>query len=183
MFMPDASQPQPPLNTPASMSSILRAPAEIYSVVATVAIAVGLAILASISSKHVSSAPTSTWVLWLAFSVGGLGGLAHEFVQSGGQILFVARKEDGIYLGSIAGVIVGAVAGILAMRGLLADPSTLKSGILSIIFEVFMAGLALKGIAEAAGTQPVQARSDSSTMPAGAAPKGLPPVPQTLPKM
>ena len=183
MFIPDTSQPQSSMNPPASVSSILRAPAEFYSVLATVAIAVGLAILASISSKQVSNAPTSTWVLWLAFSVGGLGGLAHEFVQSGGQILFVARKEDGIYLGSIAGVVLGAVAGILAVRGLAADPSTLKSGVLSLIFEVFMAGLALKGVAEAAGGQPVQPRSDSSTMGAGVAARGLPAVPQTLPKL
>src|SRR6266571_4605190 len=69
------------------------------SIIATLSIAVGLGVLATISAQRVAATPTSTWVLWLAVAVGGLGGLAHEIAQSGGKILFFERKLDGFYIG------------------------------------------------------------------------------------
>ena len=33
----------------------------------------------------------NNWLLWLAVSVGGLGGLVHEFAQSGGKIAFFQK--------------------------------------------------------------------------------------------
>jgi hypothetical protein len=40
----------------------------------------------------------NNWLLWLAVSVGGLGGLVHEVAQSGGKIAFFEKYEDGLYL-------------------------------------------------------------------------------------
>jgi hypothetical protein len=129
------------------------------SIITTLLIAVGLAVVATISARQVSATPTSTWVLWLAVAVGGLGGLAHEIAQSGGKILFFERRLDGFYIGSLGGVILGAVAGLLAARGFIVNPSTVAAGAqpgpLPLIFEMFFAGLALKGITEAAGGQAV----------------------------
>lgn len=129
------------------------------SIVMTLLIGVGLAVLATISTQQVAHTPTSSWVLWLAVAVGGLGGLAHEVAQSGGKILFFERRLDGFYIGSLGGVILGAVAGLLAARGFVVNPSTVATaaqpGPIPLIFEIFFAGLALKGITEAAGGQTV----------------------------
>lgn len=128
---------------------------DIVSVVSTFGIAVGLAVLASLSAQN-------NWVLWLAVSVGGLGGLVHEIAQSGGKILFFERKLDGIYLGSMAGTILGAVAGLLAIRGLIINAPTDPEPV-QLIYEAFIAGLALKGVMEAAGGQALPPGSDSVT--------------------
>src|SRR5207302_278748 len=123
------------------------------SMIVTLLIAVGLGVVATITAKQF--APTSPRVLWLAIAVGGLGGLAHEIAQSRGTILVVERRADGIYLGTIAGVILGAVAGLLAVKGLLISPTSpaTQPGAIQLIYEAFIAGLALKGITEAAGGQ------------------------------
>jgi hypothetical protein len=128
---------------------------ELISVLTTVALAIGLAIFAGVSTQR-------NWVLWLAVSVGGLGGLAHEFAQSGGKLLFFERKLDGIYMGSLAGMVLGAVAGLLTIRGYLVDP-TLKANLTQISYEVFIAGLGLKGVIEAAGGQPLPPGQSSVT--------------------
>src|SRR5712691_8085569 len=85
---------------------------ELISIITTAALFVILAVVAWLSSRN-------QWLLALAFSVGGLGGLVHEIAQSRGRILFFKRQSDGLYLGSIAGIILGAVAGILVIRGYL----------------------------------------------------------------
>jgi hypothetical protein len=92
-------------------------------------------------------------LLVLAFSVGGPGGLVHEIAQSRGKILFFQRQSDGLYLGAIAGVILGAIAGILVIRGYLTgDIATTNATLVQMSYETFLAGLALKGVAEAAAT-------------------------------
>jgi len=94
------------------------------------------------------------WLLWLAASVGGLGGLTHEIAQSGGKIAFFEKHEDGLYLGTLAGVALGAVAGILVVRGYLVPApqgTTASFSLAQVSYEVFTAGLALKGVVEAAG--------------------------------
>lgn len=128
---------------------------DIISIISTVGIAVALAILASLSVSN-------GWVIWLAVSVGGLGGLAHELAQSGGKILFFERKLDGVYIGSLAGTILGAVAGLLAIRGLIINPVTQPQPI-QLVYEAFLAGLAMKGVVEAAGGQALPAGSESVT--------------------
>ena len=98
------------------------------------------------------------WWLWLAVSVGALGGLAHEIAQSGGMILFFQKNQDGMYLGSLAGMVLGAVAGILVIRGHLiasASGAAVSVSTVQLEYEIFFAGLALKGVTEAAGSKPV----------------------------
>ncbi len=88
-------------------------------------------------------------LLVVAISVAAIGGFVHEIVQSGGSVAYPQSKADGLYLGSISGLIFGAIAGLLAVQA--ADPSA-PVGI-SFVSQMFFAGLALKGVAEAAGGQ------------------------------
>ena len=119
---------------------------EVVSIIATAVLGVILAVVAVLSYRHQA-------LLTLAFSVGGLGGFVHEIAQSRGKILFFQRQSDGLYLGTIAGVILGAVAGILVIRGhLTGEAATTNATFVQMSYETFMAGLALKGVAEAAAT-------------------------------
>jgi hypothetical protein len=88
----------------------------------------------------------------LALSMGAIGGLLHEFAQSGGKILFFQKAKDGMYLGSISGMVLGAVAGIMLIKGLLPnlDDPTKDFNSYELAIDSFFAGLGLKGIAEAA---------------------------------
>lgn len=84
-------------------------------------------------------------------------GLVHEIAQSSGKILFFERQSDGLYLVTIAGVFLGAVTGILVIRGYLTENVAPTEAILvQMSYEAFLAGLALKGVAEAAGTGETQ---------------------------
>jgi hypothetical protein len=124
---------------------------EKYSIAATIILGVALALLAWASAHY-------GWTLWLAASVGALGGLVHEIAQSGGKVAFFQRYQDGFYLGSVAGMILGAVAGLLVVRGLVVGtPPPTPMPPSQIAYEVFTAGLALKGVAEAAGGNAVKA--------------------------
>lgn len=152
------SSPTPP--TPATPPAT--APAgdklsstDIWSIIITVVFGITLVILAYISA-------TRGWVLGLAVTVGGVGGLIHEIAQSGGKILFFERKADGFYLGSAAGAVLGGVAGLLAVRGLIIDPAA-SPGTVALIYDSLLAGMALKGITEAAGGQAIPAGSGSLT--------------------
>ena len=124
---------------------------ETVSVIVTVAMGIALAILAWASSHY-------QWLMWLAASVGALGGLVHEIAQSGGKIMFFERHQDGMYLGSLAGMVLGAVAGLLVVRGHLISGGAVAAASVNnvqLTYEVFIAGLALKGVTEAAGGRPV----------------------------
>ena len=94
-------------------------------------------------------------VLFLAAFVGALGGVIHEIAQSRGKILFFEKHGDGLYLGSLAGMVLGAAAGIIAVRGFLAGTGA-TIGAVEIGYESFVAGLALKGITEAAAGNPTK---------------------------
>lgn len=120
---------------------------EKWAVGAFVFIFVVAAILATLSARN-------HWVLWLAVSGGALGGWAHELAQSGGKILYPKSMSDGFYLGGLSGVVLGAVAGILVVRGHLTG-GTSDINMVQLSYEVFMAGLALKGITEAASGKSV----------------------------
>ncbi|HXH13743.1 MAG TPA: DUF4257 domain-containing protein [Alphaproteobacteria bacterium] len=122
---------------------------------------IGLIVLAGLSAS-------AGWLLLLVGSVGGLGGLAHEFAQSKGKIVFFQRCEDGVYLGSLAGVFLGAVAALLTVRGYLTEHPTIDLTQLS--YEGFLAGLALKGIAEAACGTTVLSSPSPPASPAPPAP-------------
>jgi hypothetical protein len=113
--------------------------------------------------------------LGVALSAGAIGGFLHEFVQSKGKILFIQQKEDGLYLGSISGLILGMIAGLLTyggLTGVLTDATNVTFSSFSnvqasaqpphleyLVFQSLIAGLALKGVSEAA-TSP--AKSEDS---------------------
>ena len=119
---------------------------EAYSIIATAAIGIVLAVTAWFSYHNKQ-------LLILAFSVGGIGGLVHDIAQSRGKLLFFKRQSDGLYLGTVAGVFLGAVAGVVVIRGFLTgDTPTTDATFVQMSYEAFLAGLALKGVAEAAGT-------------------------------
>src|ERR1700741_5313162 len=108
---------------------------EFASIIITASLAVALGIFAGISAHY-------EWLLWTAVSVGGLGGLAHEIAQSGGKILFFERKADGIYIGAVAGMVLGGVAGLLAIKGflLVTDPKAVAEfNYREISYEAFIA--------------------------------------------
>jgi hypothetical protein len=131
-------------------------PIEKFSLVITVFLIALLGFLARESTHYHS-------ILLLAASVGALGGLTHEIAQSGGKIMFFEREEDGMYLGSLAGAVLGAVAGILVVRGHLiesATGSTLSVSWTQLSYEVYTAGLALKGVVEAAGGNAVPKKTN-----------------------
>ena len=124
---------------------------ETVSVIVTVGMGIALAILAWASSHY-------QWLMWLAASVGALGGLVHEIAQSGGKIMFFERHQDGMYLGSLAGMVLGAVAGLLVVRGhLISGGAGAAASVnnVQLTYEIFISGLALKGVTEAAGGRPV----------------------------
>ncbi len=85
----------------------------------------------------------------IAMLAGALGGIGHEFAQSGGTIAFYKIKDDGLYLGSSAGLVLGLIAGLLFVSVNSNQPSDI------ILFQSLLAGLALKGVSEAVGGQVV----------------------------
>ena len=68
----------------------------------------------------------------------------------------LSAEPTEFYLGTIAGIILGGVAGLLAAKAFLITPPTPPPTVMQLIYEAFLAGLALKGITEAAGGQPVR---------------------------
>ncbi len=85
----------------------------------------------------------------VAVSTAAIGGFVHEIFQSGGSVAYPQMKRDGLYLGSLSGLLFGAIAGMLVVQGL---PATTSIDY-SIVSQMFFAGLALKGVAEAVGGQ------------------------------
>lgn len=95
--------------------------------------------------------------LALAFFVGGIGGILHELIQSGGKFFLPQPGEKEYYLGSFVGFFLGGVAGLIVLKGHLAAPppagTDLSSGGLfqyELALESLLAGIALKGVSEAA---------------------------------
>jgi hypothetical protein len=117
------------------------------------------------------------WLWALAGGVGALGGLAHEFAQSGGKIRFFQKRDDGYYLGSVSGMCLGAAAGLLIVRGLLGaqhgsdglapagGDATSQAGLVQVWYEAFFAGLGLKGVTEALGGKAIPPAADTALSP------------------
>jgi len=136
---------------PAALSTM-----DIWSIIITFASAVAMGIVAYISAGK-------GWWIGIAAAMGALGGLVHEIAQSGGKILLFERKADGFYLGSVAGSVLGAVAGLMTIRGLLIAGGTPDGGATQLVYEALFAGLAMKGVTEAAGGQAMPEGSKSLT--------------------
>jgi len=142
-------------------------PVERLSVMATAVLAV-----VALVSASVAYAWSSTFVL--AFALGSIGGLVHELFQSGGKILFFVKKEDGLYMGALAGMVLGGVSGIIAARSIMpVDAAQLQS----LAYDTFLAGVGMKGLAEAAAGSAV---SKAGTAPATGGPASLPAAPATV---
>jgi len=120
-----------------------------YSVLANIVLLIGLVAALNWATNH-----GSLW--WIAVSAGGLGGLVHELAQSKGKMLFIKKYDDGVYLGSISGIILGIVAGILLLQNQITSDQTIETAKLAkATFDAFIAGLALKGVVEATSSEPV----------------------------
>ncbi len=84
----------------------------------------------------------------LAISAGALGGLAHEIVQSGGKYILPGTDEKGNFmLGGLIGIVTGGVAGLLMYQGLMGTAPVNVD--MKLVVEALVAGLAVKGIADA----------------------------------
>ncbi len=88
---------------------------------------------------------TPTQLLVIAISAGALGGLGHEFVQSGGTISFYKVKEDGLYLGSLSGLVIGMISALILFSSVSASSKEV------VLVQSLLVGLGFKGVAEAIG--------------------------------
>lgn len=83
----------------------------------------------------------------VAVAAGAIGGLAHEIVQSGGKYILPNCDERGNFvLGGLVGIVTGGVAGLLLFEGLLGASVAANP---ELVVGAFLAGLAVKGIADA----------------------------------
>lgn len=105
-------------------------------------------VLASIGILVIAYFSTPPNALILAIFAGGVGGIVHEFAQSGGRVAFPDLKEDGIYLGALSGLFLGMAAAFILFDP--AQPSYI------ILTQSLLAGLGLKGVTEAVGGQVIQ---------------------------
>ena len=175
----------------------------------TVGLTVALGVLAVFSFRAIWPNTSGPAIIWLGLAAGGIGGLVHEFGQSGGQLLFFKRNEDGIFLGALAGMFMGMVVGVLAVQGLFAQPAApvqqtqqqaavgaLQAGppaqqqvpvpkqplAVEAFYTAFLAGLAMKGFAEAVGGRRPAANGTAPTTPGPITTMELPavPIPPTM---
>jgi hypothetical protein len=105
---------------------------------------IGVFILALALYYNLVQNPSPIVIAMLAGAVGGIG---HEFAQSGGTIAFYKIKDDGVYLGSLAGLVLGMISALILFQGLHNQPKEI------VLVQSLLAGLALKGISEALGGQ------------------------------
>jgi hypothetical protein len=89
----------------------------------------------------------SQYVLMTAVWAGAIGGLIHEIVQSQGKFMLPNTDDKGnLCLGGLIGIISGGVAGLIYYQGL----TTITAITIAAVFVgAFIAGLALKGVADA----------------------------------
>lgn len=175
----------------------------------SVGLTVVLSGLAAYSFNRIWPNMSSGWIIWLGVAAGGIGGLVHEFGQSGGKLLFFKRAEDGIYLGAVAGMFMGMVVGALSVQGLFTQqpppgnqaqasaavgtpnagqptqqqgPAPRQPLAVEAFYSAFLAGLALKGFAEAVGGQRPVSQGTAPTTAGPLMTIDLPatPVPPTL---
>jgi hypothetical protein len=108
----------------------------------------GICLLLSYYAKQ------AEWPLIFIACWGALGGIAHEFPQSGGsKFVWDKKPKDGTYMGSLAGAFAGLVtsfAGCAAWVTFANGGVVLTSGnYYEVAVMVFVAGLAVKGGFEA----------------------------------
>jgi hypothetical protein len=116
----------------------------------------------------------------VAISLGCVGGLMHELAQSGGKVLFFAKKDDGVYLGSVSGMMLGGISGMIAAHAIpFPQPGPEFQ---NLAYETFMAGLGLKGLAEAAAGNAVDQKTPGTPDAGAITPlRSLPAAPAAVP--
>jgi len=118
----------------------------------------------------------------LATSLGCVGGLMHELAQSGGKILFFEKKADGVYLGSVTGMMLGGITGVIASHSIPVPETGLPMFYQNLSYETFMAGLGLKGLVEAAAGNAVAATASGASVAGTLQPlRALPAAPANVP--
>jgi len=99
--------------------------------------------------SHASLSGVRLGIVVIAACMGGLGGFTHDIVQNKRAWQNPTSTTDGYFLGTLAGIFLGVVSGLLV--GLLLPSDTLAS---TAAYTGLSAGIALKGIAEAAASAP-----------------------------
>ena len=118
----------------------------------------------------------------LAISLGCVGGLMHELAQSGGKVLFFTKKDDGLYLGSVSGMMLGGISGVMAVHAIPAPQTGQELFFQNLAYETFMAGLGLKGLVEAAAGTAVDQKAPRAADNSKIQPlRALPPAPARVP--
>jgi hypothetical protein len=86
-----------------------------------------------------------------AILVGAIGGLVHEIAQSQGKYVLPSYDQKEFYLGSLFGLIAGGVAGLIFVAQGIPQVGSQTGNLPSnaLIAESFLAGLGLKGFADA----------------------------------
>lgn len=84
-------------------------------------------------------------IFFAAIFVGATGGLIHEFAQSNGKFILPQVDKDGNwYLGGLFGLVAGGISGIILVQGMVETIVSTR-----LVGEAFLAGLGLKGFADA----------------------------------
>jgi hypothetical protein len=76
---------------------------------------------------------------------GGLGGFIHDIAKNKGIITLPKRINNELYLGSLLGILLGAVCGLLAIP-------TAGAGTEKVASVAFFSGIGFKGLGEAITT-------------------------------
>jgi hypothetical protein len=98
--------------------------------------------------------------------VGAIGGLVHEIAQSSGKYVLPNLRIDSnnctqdVCLGGLYGLISGGVAGLLLLRGM---GQTIVSP--QVLSEAFLAGVAVKGITDAAAGNAITKKRSKTESP------------------
>jgi len=113
--------------------------------------------------------------IWAATSVGALGGLVHEISQSKGTAFLPtetdtqdagkAGKSQESYLGGLVGIILGGAAGLLTLSAASATSAAVVTVNTQFAVAAFAAGVAFKGISDAAASPPRSTSTTTTTTP------------------
>ena len=99
----------------------------------------------------------------VAISAGALGGLAHEIGQSQGKYILPTTDNTGNFcLGGLIGIIAGGTAGLTTYQGLLGTGTTTAvAPDARLVVAALLAGLAVKGVTDAANPKPASTSTTS----------------------
>ncbi len=85
--------------------------------------------------------------LIVAFAFGIVGGIAHEIVQSGGKVIVPKTVEKDLNLGTLVGVVLGVMSGLIALRGQDLTVVT-SSSMINIAYTAAIGGFGFKALGD-----------------------------------